>query len=75
MELRAQEEAQGIGGQVPKASAAEKILAEQQKMNVAAVEMEKKRLAKMKAKQQKEIEQVCVGHQLGGTTGPGAFRE
>jgi hypothetical protein len=59
LELRAHEEAQGIGGAVPSASsAAERILAEQAKMNVAAVELEKKRLEKMKLKQQKEIEQV-----------------
>jgi hypothetical protein len=57
--MRAQEEAQGIGGAVPSASsAAERILAEQAKLNVAAVELEKKRLEKMKLKQQKEIEQV-----------------
>jgi hypothetical protein len=43
---------------VPQVSAAERILAEQAKLNIAAVELEKKRLAKMKAKQQKEIEQV-----------------
>ena len=64
LELRAQEEAQGIGGAVPQISAAERILAEQAKLNVAAVELEKKRLAKMQAKKAKEIEQVG-GHCLG----------
>jgi len=58
LELRAAEEAQGIGGAMPQMSAAERILAEQAKMNVAAVEMEKARLEKIKVKQQKEIEQV-----------------
>ena len=58
MELRAAEEAQGIGGALPQMAAADRILAEQAKLNVAAVEIEKARLEKIKAKQQKEIEQV-----------------
>lgn len=58
MELRAAEEAQGIGGAMPQMAAADRILAEQARLNVAAVEMEKARLEKIKAKQAKEIEQV-----------------
>ena len=61
IEQEEREAAQGIGGAVPTGpSAAERIMAEQAKLNVAAIELEKKRLEKMKLKQEKEIEQVCI---------------
>jgi len=62
-ELRAQEDFGGMKSEKKSKLTPEQILAEQAKQNATMIELEQKRLAKMRKRQEKEIEQVLTFEQ------------